>query len=641
MYVIGTAGHVDHGKSTLVKTLTGIDPDRWKEEQQREMTIDLGFAWLTLPSGRSISIVDVPGHERFIKNMLAGVGGIDAALLVIAADEAVMPQTAEHLAILDLLGVAHGLVVLTKADLVDDEWLALVKEDVRERLHGTTFADAPMIAVSARTGQGIPELLQAIDVQLDQTPSRSGARGAPRLPIDRAFTVGGFGTVVTGTLADGPLAIGDEVEVLPQGLRARVRGLQTHNARQEQALPGTRVAVNLAGVSHHDLQRGDVLARPGLLRPTDLLDVQVRVVAAAPRPITQNMALDLFVGASEVPCRATVLDKEALLPGDEGWLQLRLDRPIAAARGDRYIVRQPSPSLTIGGGQVVDAHPPRHRRFRAEVITTLESLARGTPADLLRRSLADNMPHAWAALLKASGLSDSAAQEGLAELIEHGEVVLLDDEGRRTKDETANRQSPIENHLVTQSSGHLVTKKGWESLQEKLTAAVRSYHRRFPLRSGMPREELRSRLKLDGPALDAVLDAAEAQSTVATREASVRLADFTPTPTPEQQRMVQRLLKEFAAAPRTPPAPDLEPELLNWLLDQGELVRVAPDVAFLPKTYAEFTEWVQQHIRESGSVTVAQFRDHFGASRKYALALLEHLDERKITRRVGDARVLY
>ncbi len=639
MYVIGTAGHVDHGKSTLVKTLTGIDPDRWKEEQQREMTIDLGFAWLTLPSGRSISIVDVPGHERFIKNMLAGVGGIDAALLIIAADEAVMPQTAEHLAILDLLGIAHGLVVLTKADLVDDEWLELVAEEVRERLQSTTFADAPMVAVSARTGQGIPELLQAIDTLLDQTPSRSGERGAPRLPIDRAFTVGGFGTVVTGTLADGPLAIGDEVEVLPHGLRARVRGLQTHNAKQEQALPGTRVAVNLSGVSHHDLRRGDVLARPGLLRPTDLLDVQVRVVADAPRPITQNMALDLFVGASEVLCRATVLDKDELLPGDEGWLQLRLERPIATARGDRYIVRQPSPSLTIGGGQVIDTHPPRHRRFRTEVITTLESLARGTPADLLLRPLTDNMPHAWAALLKDSGLSDAAAQEGLAELLAHEEVAMLSDKMTRWPDDTMPVHELV--HLVTLSSCHLVTSKGWQTLTEKLITAVHGYHRRFPLRAGMPREELRSRLKLDGTALDAVLGAAEAEGAVTTREASVRLADFVPTPTPDQQRMVQRLLKEFAATPRTPPAPDLEPELLNWLFEQGELVRVAPDVAFLPKTYAEFTEWVQLHIRDAGSVTVAQFRDHFGASRKYALALLEHLDERKVTRRVGDARVLY
>ena len=306
MYVIGTAGHVDHGKSTLVKTLTGIDPDRWEEERRREMTIDLGFAWLVLPSGRSVSIVDVPGHERFVKNMLAGVGGIDAALLVVAADESIMPQTEEHLAILDLLGVEHGLVVLSKADLVDAEWLELVSEEVAERLAGTSLAQAPRLAVSARTGQGIAEMLAALDTQLDRTPSRAGAHGAPRMSIDRSFTIGGFGTVVTGTLLDGPLAIGDEVEIVPKGLRARVRGLQTHQRKAERARPGARVAVNLAGVSHHEIGRGDMLALPGQVRATNLLDVQLRVVAGA-RPIAHNDRLDLFVGAAEAPCRVASL----------------------------------------------------------------------------------------------------------------------------------------------------------------------------------------------------------------------------------------------------------------------------------------------------------------------------------------------
>ncbi|MEO7910806.1 MAG: selenocysteine-specific translation elongation factor, partial [Roseiflexaceae bacterium] len=425
MYVIGTAGHVDHGKSTLVKTLTGIDPDRWEEEQRREMTIDLGFAWLTLPSGRSVSIIDVPGHERFIKNMLAGIGGIDAALLVIAADESVMPQTEEHLAILDLLGVERGLVVLTKADLVDEEWLALVGEEVREKLRDTSLADAPHVAVSARSGHGLPELLAVLDAQLDRTPSRAQEHGEPRLPIDRAFTVGGFGAVVTGTLLDGPLHLGEEVEIGPKGLRARVRGLQTHQRKEEIALPGTRVAVNLAGVSHHDLARGDILALPGRMRPAELLDARLRLVADAPRPIRQNDRLDLFVGAAETPCRITLLDSDELRPGHSGWVQLRLDRPIAVARGDRYILRQPSPSHTIGGGQIVDLNPPRHRRFRPETSAALEALARGRPADLLLRALDDGQPHEWAALLKASGLPVGAAGEALSELIGEAKVIVL------------------------------------------------------------------------------------------------------------------------------------------------------------------------------------------------------------------------
>jgi selenocysteine-specific elongation factor len=626
MYVIGTAGHVDHGKSTLVKTLTGIDPDRWEEERRREMTIDLGFAWLTLPSGRSISIVDVPGHERFIKNMLAGVGGIDAALLVIAADESVMPQTEEHLAILDLLGIEHGIVVLTKVDLVDDDWLELVGEEVRERLRGTSFAGAPQLAVSARSGQGLDQLLAALDAQLDRLPSRAAAQGAPRLAIDRAFTVGGFGAVVTGTLSDGPLAVGMEVEILPKGLRARVRGLQTHQHKQEVALPGTRVAVNLAGLSHHELARGDVLALPGQLRPTELLDVQLRLTQSAPQPLVQNIALDLFIGAAEVPCRVTLLDRDALAPGEVGWLQLRLERPIAVARGDRYILRQPSPSRTIGGGLVVDAHPPRHRRFRPEVIGAIEALARGTPVDLLRRALSDGQPHPWAELVKASGLPEPTAAAGLAELLREGAAIVL-----------GAAPGPAD----PPGAKWVIAASGWALLQEKLITVLRGYHRRYPLRNGMPREELRSRLRLGGDGIEAVLATAFAHELVVVQASSVRLADHVPALAPAQQRVVQQLLATYAAAPYSPPAPDVEPELLGWLVEQGKIVRVGPDIAFLPQTYGEMVEWVRAQIGTAGDVTVAQFRDRFGSSRKYALALLEHLDERKITRRIGDSRMLY
>lgn len=645
MYVIGTAGHVDHGKSTLVKALTGIDPDRWEEERRREMTIDLGFAWLTLPGGRSVSVVDVPGHERFIKNMLAGVGGLDAALLVIAADEAVMPQTAEHLAILDLLGVNHGLVVLTKVDLVDQEWLDLVSEEVREWIAGTSLAGARLVPVSARTGQGIDTLLAALDAELAGTPSRAQEQGTPRLPIDRAFTISGFGTVVTGTLAGGVLRAGDEVVILPAGQRARVRGLQTHSHKVDTALPGTRVAVNLAGIAHHDIARGDVLAPPGALQPTERIDVQVRLVPDAPRPLEQNTALELFVGAAEVPCRVTLLDQAELAPGETGWLQLRLARPIAVARGDRYIIRQPSPGRTIGGGRVVDAHPPRHRRFRAEVITMLEALARGTPADLLRRPLGDGQPHPWARLLKEPGLNADAAREGLAELVAAGEVVLLDRmtgwQGDRIPEGTQQQQHPAIMSSNDPIGGWLITTVGWQALSQKVAAAVEGYHRRYPLRSQMPREELRSRLRLSSDTLDAVLNATEASGLVITTEQGARLATHQPVPNPAQERVVSQLLDAMAATPYSPPLPDLEPELLGWLLEQRLVVRVAEDVFFLPNTYTELVDWVRTQIRTYGSVTVAQFRDRFSTSRKYVLAILEHLDERKITRREGDARVLY
>ncbi len=616
MYVIGTAGHVDHGKSTLVRTLTGIDPDRWEEEKRREMTIDLGFAWLVLPSGRSVSIVDVPGHERFIKNMLAGVGGLDAAMLVIAADESVMPQTAEHLAILDLLGITHGLVVLTKADLVDADWLALVRDEVAERLAGTSFANVPCVAISARTGAGIAELLATLDQVLDATPSRTSAQGTPRLPIDRSFTIGGFGTVVTGTLLDGPLTVGQEIELLPQGLRARVRGLQTHQQRTEQALPGTRVAINLAGVHHSQISRGNLLTLPGSIKPTQLIDVQLRMVRDIPFVLQQNMALDLFIGAAELHCRATLLDQEELRPGESGWVQLRLDQPIAAVRGERCIVRQPSPGLTVGGGVVVDTHPARHRRFRPEVVAALETLARGTPDQLILQVLGDGPPRLWDEVIAATGISATLAHEGLHTLQADGRAL----------------------QLTTQV---VIAAAGWQRLESRLGAALQHYHKRFPLRQGMPREELRQRLNLEARVLNAVLDYAAQQGLLRLNETSVWLAAHTPQLTAAQRRSVDALLAAMRKTPYAPPTPDLEPELLAWALEQGLLVRSSADVYFLPDTYAELIDWVRASITEQGNISVAQFRDRFNTSRKYALAFLEHLDERKITRRSGDVRIAY
>lgn len=688
MYVIGTAGHVDHGKSTLVKTLTGIDPDRWEEEQRREMTIDLGFAWLTLPSGRSVSMIDVPGHERFIKNMLAGVGGLDAALLVIAADESVMPQTAEHLAILDLLEVRHGVVVLTKADLVDDEWLALVRDEVAERLRDTSLAGAPLVAVSARSGRGLAELRATIDRVLDATPSRTAAHGAPRLPIDRAFTIGGFGTVVTGTLLDGPLSVGQEVAILPGGLRARVRGLQTHKQKADQALPGSRVAVNLAGVHHAQIRRGDMLAPPDALAPTAILDLQLRLLPDAPHPLAQNAALDLFVGAAEVPCRATLLDAEELRPGSSGWVQLRLERPIAAAKGDRCILRVPSPSRTVGGGRIIDPHPPRHRRFRADVVQRLETLARGTPAELLLQALGDGPPQPWEELLAAAAMAEPVAREAAVELIAAGRVVLLAEDQRpkaRDQGQPAGDGQPAPDHqrpmtkgqgaatdgrrppsteeqqpatladsppssLVQSQAGvphnelrraQLISAEGWRKLEERIGPTLRAYHGRFPLRRGIPREELRQKLRLAARSLGPLIAAAERRGLLRQDETSVWLPDHDPQPDQGGRRRLDALLAAMGKAPYTPPAPDLDGELLAWALDRRRIVQVAADVYFLPGTYDELIAWVRATIQGMGSVTVGQLRDRFGTSRKYALALLEHLDERKITRREGEGRVLY
>jgi selenocysteine-specific elongation factor len=639
MHVIGTAGHVDHGKSTLIHALTGIDPDRLREEKEREMTIDLGFAWLTLPNGEPVGIVDVPGHRDFIENMLAGVGGIDAALFVVAADEGVMPQTREHLAILDLLGVGTGVFALTKVDLAEsEEWVELVAADVSETLEGTALDGAPIVSVSARTGQGLDELMAALQGALAQVEPRRD-RGRPRLSIDRVFTISGFGTVVTGTLIDGCFEIGQEVEILPRGVRARVRGLQTHKRKVERAVPGSRVAMNLSGVSKVDLTRGDVVTIPGWLRPTVLVDVRLRYLpdtlrlgsGQAQRPLRHNTQLKFFSGAAETMARVRLLGQDALPPGHSGWAQLRLQEPVTLVKTDRFIVRIPSPPATVGGGVVVDPHPGRrHRRFRPEVLARLETLSRGSPAEISLQALERRGPTFARDLLSASGVGD-AGPEALAQLLDEGQVVLL---GSRT-----DVQMPVAGNQL------LATRAWWTALTDRLTRELSAYHQRFPLRAGMPREALRSGLRLEARVFNASLARAAAEGFIADEGAIVRLPSHTVRLNPEQQRQVDALLARFRRQPYTTPSVKesvaaVTEEVLDVLVARGDLERVSADVLFLPETYEEMVARIRAHIEREGSITLAQTRDMFRTSRKYAQALLEHLDEIGMTKRVGDARVL-
>lgn len=627
MHVIGTAGHVDHGKSTLVQALTGINPDRLREEQEREMTIDLGFAWLTLPNGESVGIVDVPGHRDFIENMLAGVGGIDAALFVIAADEGVMPQTREHLAILDLLRIPGGVVALTKIDLIDDpDWLELVQADVSEALQGTVLDGAPIIPVSARTGQGLAELTAALQEVLARTPPRPD-RGRPRLWIDRVFTIGGFGTVVTGTLVDGHLEVGQEVEILPRGLRARIRGLQTHKTRIQRAVPGSRVAINLTGISKQDLARGDLVTTPGWLRPTTLTDVRMDLLHDAPFPLKHNAFVKFFCGSAETVARVRLLGTETLAPGESGWVQLELDDPLPLVRGDRFIIRIPSPAVTVGGGEVVDPNPGRkHRRFRPEVLARLETLARGTPAEVLLQTLERRGPLTVRDLIEASGLGE-AAPEALAELFSTGDAVVLDAV-----------PEPAPARLV-------VSRSWWSATTARMRDELAAYHARYPLRPGMSREELRSALRLDPRAYNGLLARAAADGLIVDEAATVRLPEHQVRFTPQQQQAVDDLLARFRAAPYATPsvkeaAALVGEEVLGVLLARGDLVQVSPEVLFLRETYEEMVERIRAHIQQQGSITLAQVRDLFQTSRKYAQALLEYLDGVGVTRRVGDERVL-
>lgn len=626
MFVIGTAGHVDHGKSTLVEALTGINPDRLLEEQEREMTIDLGFAWLTLPSGREVSIVDVPGHERFVKNMLAGVGGIDAALLVVAADEGLMPQTEEHLDILTLLQVPRGVVAITKVDLVEEaEWLELVMEEVRERLCGTPLEGAPIIPVSARTRQGLEELVAALDEVLSQATPRPD-RGRPRLSIDRAFTMPGFGTVVTGTLLDGSLRVGQDVEILPRGLWGRIRGLQTHKKRVEEARPGRRTAVNLAGVAVEEVRRGDVLTTPGWLSPTQRLAVYLNLLPSAPRSLRQDDTVDLFIGAAERQVRVTLLEAEELPPGHSGWALLRLVEPAVAIRGERFILRWPSPGSTIGGGMVVEPHPGRLRRFHAPSIAALEALRRGRPEDVLLQVLQE-APLPLRQIVVESGFPEEEARETVLRLCREGRLVALQ----------AGGEDPGPGTLF-------LSRSRADGLHERIRELLRDYHERFPLRTGMPKEELKSQLRLDGRTFGDVLAWAEDQGSLVVEGALVRLADHRVRFSPEQQAQVDHFLALLRQKPYAPPPRQewgIETEVLEALVEEGQVIRLTPEVVFLPETYQEMVRRVLEEIDRRGPIAVARVRDLFATSRKYALALLEDMDRRKLTRRVGDERVRY
>jgi selenocysteine-specific elongation factor len=626
MHVVGTAGHVDHGKSTLVRALTGIDPDRLREEKERGMTIDLGFAWLKLPGGEEISIVDVPGHERFIKNMLAGVGGIDLALLVVAADEGVMPQTAEHVAILDLLRIRRAVVAVTKVDAVEPDWLELVLSDVTDYLGRTGLAGSPIVAVSALTGQGLPELLATLERALADTPPKPDV-GRPRVPVDRVFTVAGFGTVVTGTLIGGELRTGQELEIVPGGLRARARGLQTHKTKVDRAVPGSRVAVNLVGVSTDDLSRGQVVAAPGWLRPTTAADVDLAVIGDAPHPLLHGATLTVHAGSAEVEARVLLLAGDALAPGQRGWGQLRFAAPIAVVKGDLFVLR--TPNATLAGGEVVDPAARRHRRRDPNLIEGLRVLREGAPEEAALAQLRAQGPLEAPALAERIGLTAARVRDLLAALAADGRVVRLGD--------------------------FFAAPEGWERLAAAIRAVLADFHRAYPLRSGMPREELRGRVRERAGAHGAAprvfaqaLARLEAEGVLVDREGLVRLADHRVQLDAAQEERAGRLVAHLAAAPYTPPSLDElppearpDPELTRVLVEQRRIVQVGDQLAFTPEAFEEMRDRVVARLRERGKVTVADVRDLFGTSRKYVLGLLEYLDRIHVTRRVGDDRVLY
>ncbi len=619
MYVIGTAGHVDHGKSTLVEALTGMDPDRLREEKERGMTIDLGFAWLQLPSGNETSIVDVPGHERFVNNMLAGVGGIDLALLVVAADESVMPQTREHLAILDLLRVRRGLVAITKRDLVDEEWLELVTADVQDTLADTVLEDASIYAVSAMTGEGLPELIGAIDSKLDDTPPKRDV-GRPRLPIDRAFTISGFGTVVTGTLIDGKIETGQDVELVVADKSTRIRGLQTHKKGQTEAQPGTRVAANIINVSQDEVARGEVLTTGGWLRPTDAMDVRLRAIQDAPHPLRHNMYITVHTGSSEVVGRLRLLERDTLEPGETGWAQLKLEAPLAVVKGDYYVIR--SNRTTLGGGNIVETHARRHRRNHPPTIERLETMELGSTQDVLLKTIETSEPSEFESLVRRANMGADTVRAELEAMASDSLIVPLGSEG-------------------IDSNSLLFTSGGWNGVVERTQQSLEAFYRQFPLRRGAPKEELRSRLGMTAQVFNLAFSRLKEQSVVEEDGALARLPDYEPTLSDKQSELVEAYIRMLESDPFSPPtdAP-LDDEVLNLLDEQGKVVRVSETVVYSAEAYERMVHIISEYIRDNGEISVANVRDVLGTSRKYALALMDYMDHKRITRRVGDTRVL-
>ena len=609
MHVVATAGHVDHGKSTLVQALTAIDPDRLEEETRRGLTIDLGFAWLKLPSGREVGIVDVPGHERFIRNMLAGVGAINVAIFVVAANEGWKPQSQEHLDIIDLLGISAGVVAVTKADLVDAVTLELVMADVRDRIAGTSLAGASVLAVSATTGEGLSALIAELDRVLASTPPAED-RGRPRLWIDRVFSMKGSGTVVTGTLTGGRLAEGQEVEVLPGGARGRIRGIQSHHHRLTQIAPGNRTALNLVGADLSDLRRGDAIGLPGMWRTTRRCLASIRFLTHLDHAVSERGAFKVYLGSSERPADVRFLEG-APEPGGTGLALVTLAEPAVADWGDRFVLREEGRGETLGGGVVLEAHPQEIRRRQNYTML----------AERARRRI---------------GLGDRAAYF----------LAVLDEEASLAIRDVALRTG-MDPDLARQAGGVwlptvVFSQRAFADLASRLRDALRAYQAAHPVDAGMPRAAARSALGVPARSFDEAVEELAAKGVVVADATVLRTPEFQPALGGSQTDELLAVLRDAGAAP--PGIGELgrrfDPALIRGLVRAGQLVAVSQDLLYPAQTLADIRKMVADRIATAGPFTVAEFRDLVGTTRKYAVPLLEYFDQTGVTRRQGDVRVL-
>lgn len=633
--IIGTAGHIDHGKTTLIKALTGRNTDRWEEEQRRGITIDLGFTYFDLPSGDRAGIIDVPGHERFINNMVAGVVGMDLVLLVIAADEGIMPQTKEHMDILNLLGIEKSIIVLNKCDLVDEEWLELVEEEVKEELHGTFLEHAPVVKVSAATGEGLDSLIDTIVHMTSDEVVSKDVQTIPRLPIDRAFTLSGFGTIITGTLVSGTITKEDTLEMYPIGKECKIRSIQVHGQDKNECYAGQRVAINLSNVKKKEIKRGCVLAPPNSMKNTDLLDVKLQILDSSMRILTNHTRLHFFTGTSEILCRAVLLDKEEIGPGESGYVQLRLEEEIAVRRGDKFVVRFYSPMETIGGGVILEPNPGVKRRFREEVIEELKRKESGSTADVIELHVKEHKDTliTMTELAKLTALSVEEVQEDVKELEEQGLVCVF----------------PMRKDTYV---WHTDSKRAAGQL---LNQALKNYEDKYPYRYGMKKAEVQVTHfpKIKPNVFDKIIEKLIDEGHLK------RVEEFLCTPEYEVRKdeiygkVSKILIDTFAKAKYDfvryseidlkGISRDIADDILNILLEEQKIVKVTDDMYTLSEYMQHAKELIQEKLQENPVITIAQVRDIFETSRKSAKPILEYMDGIKVTKKTGaeSERVAY
>lgn len=631
--IIGTAGHIDHGKTTLIRALTGRNTDRLKEEEKRGISIELGFTYFDLPDGQRAGIIDVPGHEKFVRNMLAGVIGIDIVILVVAADEGIMPQTSEHLAILDLLGIEKGFLVMTKADLVEDEWMDLVEEEIYENVKGTFLENSPIIRVSSTNNEGLDEvkdLLQKYSKDIEDKTNKE----EPRLPVDRSFIISGFGTVVTGTLLSGTLEIGEEIQIYPGDTVGRIRTLQVHDEDAEIAYAGQRVAINIAGIKKEDVDRGSVIAPIGSMKETMMLDVKVKLLESMDRSIENRTRVRLYLGTEEILCRLVLLDREELFPGEEAYAQLRLEKEVVAKLKDKFILRFYSPMYTIGGGIILDPNPSKKKRYDEGILEELAIKDKGSKKDVIERIIKDRRD-------EFLSIKDISSNISISEEELEAEIKSLNKEGKIIS-------FPLTNETYYIHNDHYL------DIKDNIVAELEDHHEKFPLRNGIPKEQIRSKFlrKANTRIGELFIDRITKEGYIEQDLENVKLKGFSIEFNEKNTKIkndIFNILKEdkflpsknYEIAERLDYKREEFDEVYNVLINLGELIKITDDMAMREEDYKKAIKELEDYITNNGSISVAEYRDLLDTNRRTAIGLLEYFDQQKITIRDDDTRTLY